>query len=151
VKLAGEYTFDGNREEVWRNLRDPEVLATALPGTKKMNKVSDTEYEAEMNVRVGPVVGVFTGRFLISNEAPPESYTLIIEGTGKAGFLKGMGDIQLLEQGAGQTLMKYEGEVQIGGKVASVGQRLLDMTSKSFIQKGLDTINHTIQERRGTK
>jgi carbon monoxide dehydrogenase subunit G len=151
VKLLGEYVLDGNREVVWTLLRDPEVLASALPGTKKMNKVSDTEYEAEMNIRVGPVVGVFTGRFLIANEAPPNSFTLTIEGSGKAGFLKGTGDVQLLEQGEDQTLMKYEGEAQIGGKVASVGQRLLDMTSKSFINKGLDTINQTIQERQGKK
>ena len=148
MKLSGEYTFDGTREEVWSSLRDPEVLASALPGTKNLTKVSETEYEAEMNVRVGPVVGTFTGRFIISNESPPESYTLTVEGTGKAGFLKGIGDIKMLEQGGDQTLMEYEGEVQIGGKVASVGQRLLDMTSKSFIKKGLETINNTIQERR---
>lgn len=150
MKLSGEYIFDGKREEVWELFRDPEVLATALPGTQKLNKVSDQEFEAEINVRVGPVMGTFGGRLFISNEVPPESCTLSIEGTGKAGFLKGAGDVQLLEHGDGQTLMKYEGEVQIGGKVASVGQRLLDMTSKSFIKNGLDTINQTIQERRMT-
>ena len=70
MKIAGDYVFDGTREEVWKNLRDPEVLASALPGTKNLTKISETEYEAEMNVRVGPVVGTFTGRFLISNESP---------------------------------------------------------------------------------
>jgi len=59
VKLAGEYVFNGSREEVWELVRDPEVLATALPGTQSLNQVSENEYEGEMNVRVGPVAGVF--------------------------------------------------------------------------------------------
>lgn len=151
MKITGEFIFDGTREEVWDLFRDPEILASALPGTQKLNKISETEYEGEINIRVGPIVGVFAGRLEVSNEVPPESCTLTVEGSGKAGFLNGSGDVYFSEHGEDQTLMKYEGEVQIGGKLASVGQRLIEMTSKSLSKMGLETINKTMQERRASK
>jgi len=147
MKLAGEYTFDGPREEVWKLVRDPDVLSTALPGTQSLTQVSENEYQGEMNVKVGPVGGVFMGRLTISNEVPPESLTMTVEGKGKPGFLNGSGNIQLIAQEDGRTLMKYEGEVQVGGRLASVGQRLLDTASKSIISQALDTLNQALQAR----
>jgi carbon monoxide dehydrogenase subunit G len=148
MKLAGEYVFDGSREEVWELVRDPEVLATALPGTQDLNQVSESEYEGQMNVRVGPVSGTFSGKVLVSDEVPPESYTLAVEGRGAPGFAKGTGNVQLVDQGDGTTLMKYEGDVQIGGKLAGVGQRMLETVSKSMTRQGLETLNHALQARR---
>jgi len=147
VKVEGEYVFNGPREEVWELVRDPEVLATALPGTQSLNQVSENEYQGKMHVRVGPVAGVFSGRVVVSDEVQPESYTLTVEGRGSPGFAKGTGQVQLTDQGDGTTLMKYEGEVQIGGKVASVGQRLLDTASKSMIRQGLEALNKALQAR----
>jgi len=146
MKLAGEYIFNGPRDEVWELVRDPEVLATALPGTQSLNKVSENEYQGEMHVRVGPVAGVFSGRVVISDEVRPESYTLTVEGKGAPGFAKGTGHVHLIAQGS-TTLMKYEGEVQIGGKIASVGQRLLDTVSKSMIRQGLEALNRALEAR----
>ncbi len=140
MKLQGEYVFDGPREEVWALVRDPEVLATVLPGTQSMNKVSDSEYEGKMHVRIGPVGGVFSGRVLVSNEVPPESYTLTVEGKGAPGFGQGSGDVQLVDQGDGTTLMKYEGELQVGGKLAGVGQRMIETVSKSMIRQSLASL-----------
>jgi len=147
VKIAGEYVFNGPREAVWALVRDPDVLATALPGTQSLNRLSENEYEGEMHVRVGPVAGVFSGRIVVSDEVPPESYTLSVEGKGAPGFAKGTGHVQLMDQGDGTTLMKYEGEVQIGGKIASVGQRLLDTASKSMIRQGLEALNRALEAR----
>jgi carbon monoxide dehydrogenase subunit G len=145
MKLSGEYTFDGPRERVWEVIRDPDVLATALPGTQKLVKVAENEYEGEMKIRIGPVGGTFGGKITISNEAPPERYTLTVEGKGKTGFLKGSGDVELVDLGEGKTLMKYNGEVQIGGRVASVGQRLFDTVSRSMIKQGLDKLNEALK------
>jgi carbon monoxide dehydrogenase subunit G len=89
MKLAGEFVFDGTGEEVWKLVRDPEVLATALPGAQSLNQVSENEYEGQMSIRVGPVSGTFSGRVLVTNEVPPESYTLEVEGRGAPGFAKG--------------------------------------------------------------
>jgi carbon monoxide dehydrogenase subunit G len=147
MKLKGEYVFNGPREEVWELMRDPEVLATALPGTQSLTPVSENEYEGEMHVRVGPVAGAFSGRVVASDEVPPESYTLTVEGKGAPGFAKGTGHVQLIDQGDGTTLMKYEGEMQIGGRIASVGQRLMDSASKSMIRQGLETLNKALETR----
>ena len=147
MKVQGEYVFDGPREVVWELLRDPEVLATALPGTQSLTPITENEYEGKMHVRVGPVSGAFSGRVVASNEVPPESYTLTVEGQGKAAFVTASGDVLLIEQGDGTTLMKYEGAFQVGGRLVSVGQRLIDSVSKKMLRQGLDTLNKALQER----
>jgi carbon monoxide dehydrogenase subunit G len=151
VKIEGEYTFDGPRDEVWEILRDPEVLATALPGTQSLEQVSENEYQGEMHVRIGPVAGLFSGRVVISDEVPPESLTMMVEGKGKPGFVNGTGHVTLAGQEADKTLMKYEGEMQLGGRLASVGQRLMDSASKSMLNQGLDTLNQALQARQVSK
>ena len=147
MKLEGEYLFNGPREEVWKLLRDPEVLATALPGTQSLNKLSDTEYEGTMNIRIGPVSGAFTGKLVVSDEVPPESCTLTVDGKGAQGFAKGVGHVQLISQDGGATLLKYTGDLQVGGKLASVGQRMIDTVSKSMTRQGLEALNKALEAR----
>lgn len=149
MQLVGEYIFDGSRDHVWELIRDPEVLATAMPGTQRLNQVSESEYEGRMNVRIGPVSGVFSGRVVISEEVPPESFTLSIEGQGVPGFCSGSGHVQLIDQGDGTTLMQYEGELQIGGRLAGVGQRMIETVSKSMTRQGLEACNAALQGRIG--
>lgn len=146
MKIVGEHFFAGPRDEVWSMVRDPEVLAGLLPGTNDLQQISDSEYEGSITMRIGPVTGAFSGKITIENENPPTSCTLIAEGEGKPGFFKGSGDVELIEQEGG-TLMKYEGEIQIGGKLAGVGQRLIDMTSKSMIKQGMKSLDKVLAER----
>jgi carbon monoxide dehydrogenase subunit G len=145
MRLEGTYVFDGPREQVWSIVRDPEVLATALPGTQSLEQVSENEYAGKMHVRIGPVSGVFSGRLVVSDEVPPESYALSVDGRGAPGFAKGTGHVRLLEHEDERTLMEYEGEMQVGGKIASVGQRLIDTASRSMIGQGLDSLNNALQ------
>ncbi len=147
MKINGEYTFDGPREEVWKILRDPNMLVLALPGTKSLKQVGENEYEGELQIRLGPIAGSFGGKLTISNERPPENITLKVEGNGKIGFVNGSGDVVFIEQGGVKTLIKYSGEIQIGGRVASVGQRLFDTVSKSMIDQGLNKLNNILKER----
>ncbi|MBE7555353.1 MAG: carbon monoxide dehydrogenase subunit G [Anaerolineales bacterium] len=147
MKLSGEYIFDGPREVVWEVVRDPEVLATALPGTQSLTQVSDNEYEGKLNVRIGPVVGVFSGKLVVSNEKPPESYTLTVEDRGGPGFGQGSGDCQLVELDDGTTLMKYEGELQVGGTLANVGQRLIESAANSMAKQAFEALNRALKER----
>jgi hypothetical protein len=151
MKLDGEHIFHGPRDEVWALIRDPEALAQALPGTETLTKLNENEYEGTMNVRIGPVAGVFTGKVLVSDETPPESCTLTAEGKGAQGFAKGVGRIQLTDAGDGTTQMRYEGDVQIGGKLASVGQRSLDTVSKSMIRQGLTALDGALEARLAAK
>ena len=147
MKIEGQYTFDGPRELLWELLQDPQVLAACLPGTQSLRKVGEHEYEGEIGVRVGPISGAFAGLLTVTNEVPPASSTLTVEGKGKVGFLKGVGNIDMTEQSPGKTLMKYTGEVQIGGKVASVGQRLFDSVSRGMIEQALGKLNETLKLR----
>jgi carbon monoxide dehydrogenase subunit G len=147
MKLQGEYIFDGPIEEVWEIIRDPEVLATALPGTQSLEQVGENEFEGTMHVRIGPVAGVFAGKIVVSDEVPPESCTLTVEGKGAPGFANGTGRVKLIEQGDDQTLLQYEGDMQVGGRLASVGQRLIDTASKSMIAQGLESLNNALKVR----
>ncbi len=147
MKIEGEYTFEGTREQVWEVVRDPEVLATALPGTQSLEQVSENEFQGEMHVRIGPVAGLFAGRVVISDEVPPESLTMTVEGKGKPGFIKGTGSVQLISQEADKTLMQYQGDMQVGGRLASVGQRMMDSVSKSLLKQGLDSLNQALLAR----
>lgn len=147
MKVEGEHLFKGTAKQVWDLFRDTEVMAAALPGTKKMELVGDNLYEAVMNVRVGPVAGEFAGQLEISNEDFPHSYRMTVEGRGKPGFMKGSGDVILEEKSPEQTLMKYEGEVQIGGRLAAVGQRLVDTVAKSIISQAFETLDGVLAER----
>ncbi len=147
MKLEGEYIFDGPREAVWEIVRDPEVLATALPGTQSLEQVGENEYAGKMHVRIGPVSGIFAGKIVVSDQVPPKSYTLSVEGRGAPGFASGNGQVQLVEYEGDKTLMQYEGEMQVGGRLASVGQRLIDTASRSMIGQGLESLNNALQAR----
>ncbi len=151
MKIEGEYIFDGPREEVWKLVRDPEVLTRCLPGTQRVQRISDNEFSGEIVLRIGPLSGTFSGRVLVSDEVPPEACRLTVEGSGKIGFLKGSGQVAMTELNGQKTLMKYTGEVQIGGNVASVGQRLFDTVSKSMVKQGLDKLNEILKTNSGRK
>lgn len=147
MKIEGEYIFDGPRQSVWEIVRDPDILATALPGTQSLEQVSENEYQGEMQVRIGPVGGVFSGRVVISDEVPPESLTMTVEGKGKPGFIQGTGAVTLVEQDEDKTLMQYVGDMEVGGRLASVGQRMMDSVSKSLLKQGLDSLNQAVVAR----
>lgn len=146
MKLEGSYTFAAPRDEVWDAMQDPEVLAKALPGCEALEKIGDNEYKATLNIRVGPVQGRFNGNVTLSELNPPASYRMKVSGQGAPGFVTGEGDITLEEQN-GSTVMHYVGDAQIGGRIASVGQRLLDSSAKSLTRQGLQAIDALIQAR----
>jgi carbon monoxide dehydrogenase subunit G len=147
MKVEGEHLFNGTQQQVWDLFRDTEVMAAALPGTKKMELVEENTYEAVMFVRVGPVAGEFSGQLVISKEEFPKSYTMTVEGRGKPGFMKGVGDVTLVAIDGDQTQMEYEGEVQIGGKLAAVGQRLVDTVAKSIIGQAFEVLDAVLAEQ----
>jgi carbon monoxide dehydrogenase subunit G len=151
MNLEGEHLFKGPQQEVWNMIRDPEVLATALPGTQKLNKLDEQHYEGAMNIRIGPVSGAFSGKLEVADEVPPESCTLIVEGKGAPGFAKGTGHVKFLDLGDGTTMLKYDGAVQIGGTLASVGQRMIDSVAKSMIKQAFETLDKALEARLAAK
>ena len=151
MKLDGEYIFNGPREQVWKLVRDPAVLATALPGAQSLNKISDTEFEGVMHLKIGPMAGNFAGRLVVSDEVPPESCTLTVEGKGAPGSVKGTGHVRLTEQADGKTLIKYTGDLQVSGTLASTGQRMIEPVTKSMVKQGLETLNKALEARMEAK
>ncbi len=151
MKIEGTHVFNGPRKDVWDMFYDPNVLASALPGAQKMEMVNENEYKFDMNVRVGPVSGAFSGEMQLENVVEPESLTLKGGGKGAPGFLNGIGNVKFKEQEDNTTLMEYEGEVNIGGALASVGQRMIDSVAKSMIRTGFETLDKALAARLAAK
>ncbi len=146
MKLADTYTFNAPREAVWQALLDPEVLARVMPGCERLEKIGDNTYKGMLKIRIGPVQGKFQGKVTLSDMKEPESYTLQIDGKGAPGFMKGKGEVRLEDQGP-KTLMHYTGEGQVGGRIASVGQRLMESSAKALTRQSLDNLHRQIQAR----
>jgi carbon monoxide dehydrogenase subunit G len=147
VRIAGNYTFEATREEVWSAIIDPEVLARAIPGCQHLDHVGENEYETTLKVGLQAVRGIYNGRVKIDNLVAPESYEIHVDGKGSNGFLKGNGAIKLRVEGD-TTILDYGGEAQIGGTIASVGQRLIDGASKTLINQSLKALASLIEARR---
>ena len=134
MKISGSYTLPFARVRVYQLLQDPQVLAQCMPGTDHLAKIGPDEYEMKMKMVIASIGGLFAGKVRLADQTPPEKFKLVVDGNGKIGFVKGEGVLTLEPQGE-STDVKYEGEVQVGGTIASVGQRLLDTTAKLIIKK----------------
>lgn len=130
MKMTGEVQLPANREVVWAKLNDPEVLKSCIPGCETLDKTSDTEFQAVATLKVGPVKARWKGKVMLTDLDPPNSYRISGEGEGGvAGFAKGGALVSLAEQDGG-TLLSYDVEAQIGGKLAQLGQRLINGAAK---------------------
>ncbi|GAB4512519.1 MAG: hypothetical protein Tsb0019_09250 [Roseibium sp.] len=119
------------REKVWEALNDPEVLKAAIPGCEELIKHSDTELEAKVKLKVGPVKATFGGKVTLEDLDPPNGYTITGEGSGGvAGFARGGAKVNLEEDGPEATILSYEVDAKVGGKLAQLGARLIDSTAK---------------------
>ena len=145
MKLAGDYLFDASVQEVWNALFDPAVLAAVMPGCEKLELV-DGRYRGELNVKVGPVQGKFSGTVDLKDTDEPRSYTMIIDGRGAPGFVKANASVALEPEGAG-TRIRYDADAQVGGKVASVGQRLLEASARAIVNQSLEGLHENIKIR----
>ncbi|MCB0226478.1 MAG: carbon monoxide dehydrogenase subunit G [Anaerolineae bacterium] len=146
MDLAGTYTFDAPRDEVWQALMDPAVLVSIMPGCESLEEVGENEYQTTLKIKVGPVQGKFKGNIELLEINEPDSYRMKVDGQGPSGFMKGDGQVKLESQGD-STLMHYTGTAQVGGRIASVGQRLLDSSAKAITKQSLDGLNQQITAR----
>lgn len=132
MDLTGEFRIPASRQQVWEALNDPDTLRASIPGCQSLDKVSDTEFNAKMLSKVGPVKAKFATKITLSNLNPPQSYTLSGQGQGGvAGFAKGSADVTLLEEDS-ETVLHYSARIQVGGKLAQVGSRLLKGTARKL-------------------
>jgi uncharacterized protein len=134
LKIIGSHTLPIPSDRAYIAMQDPEMLARAIPGCQALELIGDDEYRMKMKMVLASLSGAFEGTVRITDQAPPDSFRLVVEGTGKIGFVKGDGVLKLASVEVG-TEVSYEGDAQIGGTIASVGQRLIDGTAKMMIKK----------------
>ena len=145
VKLAGTHSFDAPKNDVFEALLDPDVLSRILPGCRRLEKTSENEFSGEISIRVGPVQGSFNGKVTLDEIDPPNGYRMEIAGQGRPGYVKGVGTLRL--EGDGPTTLHYDGDAQLSGRIASVGQRLVDSTARSLTRQGLQSLENIIAAR----
>jgi carbon monoxide dehydrogenase subunit G len=126
MELSGEYRILAPRETVWRALNDAAMLQASIPGCESLEKVSDTEFVAKISTRIGPVSAKFGGKVTLTDLDPPNGYRIVGEGQGgAAGFAKGAARVSLVDDGAGGTILRYQADASVGGKIAQIGSRLV--------------------------
>ncbi len=132
MKIEGAHQVAAPRAAVWRVLMDPAALQRSIPGCQKLEATGPNAYRATIKAGVGAIKGTFTGDLAIADVVPEKSYTLTSRTKAPMGFVEGKGKIELEDAGT-ETVVRYSGEVKIGGMLASVGERLMDAAARKNI------------------
>ncbi len=144
MEIKGAYKIAAARDAVWAALNDPAILKQCLPGCEQLDKTSDTSFSATIKAKVGPVSARFSGDVTLEDMDPPNGYRIVGEGKGGvAGFAKGGAKVSLTEDGA-STILVYDAEAKVGGKLAQIGSRLIAGTARKladeFFKKFAETV-----------
>ena len=133
VDMQGEERIGASIDKVWEALNDPAMLKACIPGCESLEKKSDKALAATVALKIGPITARFNGEVELQNLKPPHSYTIAGEGKGGiAGFAKGGADVTLKEDGPDATILVYVAKAEVGGKIAQLGSRLIQSTSKKL-------------------
>lgn len=147
--VEGSASLPGPPERIWDLLMDPDVLAKAMPGTQALARTAPDRYEGRMAVGIGPITAAdFDLVITLADPRRPVSYTMQIDGKGRFGFARGSAEVELAPEGD-RTTMRYRADLQVGGKIAGLGQRLLDSVSRMLIRQGLEALQREVAARLG--
>lgn len=144
MKIEGTQTINAPRERVFDALTDPTILQRCIPGCEQLEKTGDNQYNAKLSAGVGPVKGIFNATVSLTELHRPEHYKLSVDGKGQPGFVKGSGELNLVESGAA-TEVNYSGEVNVGGLLASVGQRMIQAAANMLSGKFFAALENETQ------
>lgn len=150
MKINGTYTFPADAETVWDLLLDPQVLLQVIPGLESVDVKPEGDILATAMVGVGPVKGRFTGTLHLLDQQKPTHVRVTGEGKGGPGFMKGVCILDAVVDGAA-TIVNYQADIQIGGPLATVGQRLVDAATNSILQQGFERFNGVLTARRAAE
>ncbi len=146
MHIEGQYEFEATQKLVWDMLQDTDVLGSIIPGSKGLEEIEPNKFYTSLAVKVGPVNGKFEAEIELADVNEPDDYKLIINGKGPAGHVTGEGHIRL-EHADDITTMFYAGDAKVGGKIAAVGQRLLDVAAKQVAKQSLKKLAKEIDSR----
>ena len=144
MKVEGVRQLPATREKAWAMLMDPEVLARALPGCEKLEPAGENTYKASLKIGLAAVKGSYSGTVTLQDLDPPKSFKLTLEGKGLPGFVRGSATISLAEEGE-FTGLRYSGDVQVGGLIASVGQRMLQGMATTMLHQFFEALEHQLR------
>ncbi|HEX9374225.1 MAG TPA: carbon monoxide dehydrogenase subunit G [Roseiflexaceae bacterium] len=148
MKITGSYTIDAPRDQVWAALNDIEVLARIVPGCERLEQIGENEFQGTVKIGIQSIKGTYSGKIRLEDIQPPSHYKLVASGRSASGVVDGAGGVDLAEQD-GKTVLTYTGNAQIGGTLASVGQRLIEGASKQLINQSLKALVEQISARAG--
>ena len=143
MKIEGSSDVPAPRDKVWAAFLDPETLSKAIPGCEQLEEIGPGEYKATMKVGVAAIKGTFQGKVRLTDLEPPERYRMAVEGNGSPGFVRGDAVMQLSDIETG-TRVTYSADVQVGGLIASVGQRMLGGVSKLMLDQFFSRMNEVL-------
>ena len=147
MELADEITINAPKDRVYQALNDPEILKQCIPGCEELIKHSDSELEAKVVLKIGPVKAKFSGDVQLNNSGAPDAFSLTGQGNGgAAGHAKGGADVTLTADGADTTILRYEAKAEIGGKLAQLGSRLIQGTAKKLAGKFFKSFAEVVNE-----
>jgi carbon monoxide dehydrogenase subunit G len=145
--VEGAYPLPGTPGAIWDLLMDPSVMGKAMPGTRELVRSAPDHYQGVMRVGIGPITAAeFDLTITLAGVQRPERYDMQIDSKGRFGFTRGTAHVELTPDGAA-TVMQYHADLQIGGKIAALGQRLLDSVSKLLIRQGLESLQRELRDR----
>lgn len=148
MEMKDSVMIPADRQLVWEALNDPETLRQCIPGCEELEMLTPTELRAQVLLKIGPIKARFAGAVALSELDPPNSYVLSGEGKGGvAGMAKGAARVTLGEAEDGQTLLEYNARVDVGGKVAQLGSRLLDSTAKKLTRKFFEDFSEIVSRK----
>jgi uncharacterized protein len=145
MKIEGSNDIPAPRERVWKALLDPATLARVIPGCEGLDEIGPGEYKAKMKVGVAAIKGTFEGKVRLFDLEPPNRYKMALEGSGGPGFVRGEASMELSDAEGG-TRVRYSADVQVGGLIASVGQRMLGGVSKMMLDQFFSRMSETLTE-----
>jgi uncharacterized protein len=145
MKIEGSHDIPAPRERVWKALLDPATLARVIPGCEGLDEIGSGEYKAKMKVGVAAIKGTFEGKVRLFDLAPPNRYKMALEGSGGPGFVRGEAGMELSDIEGG-TRVSYSADVQVGGLIASVGQRMLGGVSKMMLDQFFNRMAETLTQ-----
>ena len=143
MDISATYIFDAPAEKVWNTLMDPAALAACVPGCQSLEPTGENEYQAVVNVGVGPVRGNFTARVAITETNPFNSYRLSLSGNSNIGFGSGE-SVVTLEEAEGKTTVRVDSQAQAGGTVARVGQRMMESVARGLLDRFFSCLQETV-------
>jgi carbon monoxide dehydrogenase subunit G len=146
LKITGKSTIDAPRDQVWAALNDIDVLARIVPGCERLEQIGENEFEGTVKIGIQAIKGTYSGKIRLEDIQPPYHYKLVASGRSASGVVDGAGAVDLEEQD-GQTILTYSGDAQIGGTLASVGQRLIEGASKQMINQSIKALVEQISLR----